>query len=760
MKYVHIDIGNINTPVAGAGYIDVTQYAFFNDGKISEKREGRSLVVRMSYSGNLTFHHLMYDAVRTLISNNQYKVGVRFYDDATLIFEGEINLRTEYDTDIGLTNHDVSVIDRYTTLINGGDSDVNVIDTKPVVFNKIERDEVIIEEFWSNLSFGIKQYDHHSSYNCGSSVTSVIQNDGIRTILLNTNGLGLNPGDVPGDYGWQDFRTNYIRSSCVLINPGTYSHIIQYYTLWKREIKFTKDIAGEAVVLPSVDGWKNLGPVTLNGEDYHKFGRVPYSGYITFQYSATTQDSGYSQRDISAFGTYVTLTRNRFFKDVIKYLAERIDPTIEFEDNETPSTTDSFYWLKTYEPTSGEFPFKYLTCGQISDVILNDQQLEKSNGATKFILRFNDLMKFVYEKFRLNWYLEDRSGTYYFIFKHDSEISYSQGAAAEHDQTNLLGHNWTINRGGIQYDDEYKYGRLKRKTIAFNTDHVGADIIVNSLQNIFHDTEIQLNNGFTDIWDILENPSRYPETDNSGFVLFSTDRSAGSELLTSITNQAGSYDVVVYGAGSLQLEVSSAPFPSARADSNDISGIPGSNKIKITLVASLTSGTMPGIRVVEQGGVTTDYTLSAGSNTIYHTLDEDFTSDQSFYVQFRNPSGQSTVFTCVSLSIKHVIYETRKVTGALTGEQQMNADLSIANMDVDAYLYQMPGKNLTVNGDVVNVDDSRLQTDRLYNEFITPIYQTEKIDFQKSIKTDAGQLVPDEVTISMKDDFATIKGRL
>ena len=72
-----------------------------------------------------------------------------------------------------------------------------------------------------------------------------------------------------------------------------------------------------------------------------------------------------------------------------------------------------------------------------------------------------------------NYYIEDRSGTNYFILKHRSESNTSAGTI---DLYNHLEENWADKNNVVEYEDA-EYNKLRSERMAGSIDFIGQDIL-------------------------------------------------------------------------------------------------------------------------------------------------------------------------------------------------------------------------------------------------------------------------------------------
>ena len=128
-------------------------------------------------------------------------------------------------------------------------------------------------------------------------------------------------------------------------------------------------------------------------------------------------------------GHSYSFPRWRFLKDVIEYIVGEIDSTIAFDS--TGTATDSFYFMNSYVSESWKFDvtgtaypntaystaLNYQILVPLPNAISDARGAEKTNAQSVSNTSFNAIISEL-KRDGYRWYLDNRSGTNYFILTH------------------------------------------------------------------------------------------------------------------------------------------------------------------------------------------------------------------------------------------------------------------------------------------------------------------------------------------------------
>ena len=219
-------------------------------------------------------------------------------------------------------------------------------------------------------------------------------------------------------------------------------------------------------------------------------------------------------------GSQLRYTRMRLFTDVIEYIVGKIDSSILFDA--TGTATDSFYYFKTFESetcmegaSSSNKPFENIGIMQITDAIPLATGVEKADGATTGYLTFSQIMDYL-SSLGFYWTLEERTTNTYFVLKHFTEISNSNGSI---NLDNYKGKDFTKWTQNVRFDD-VKFGKIKDEN---NGGSLGFKNINLDFPNLTNSKNLILSNStfITDIDDIRKKrEAKYNEESTEQFALF------------------------------------------------------------------------------------------------------------------------------------------------------------------------------------------------------------------------------------------------
>lgn len=511
-------------------------------------------------------------------------------------------------------------------------------------------------------------------------------------------------------------------------------------TYYARQEKRVKDFIADELI--GTDGWVLLTdhgddtktivrdwtpyyPVAVTGDFVFNIGLItdPPPGFAFIEFhvllgNVFLDETAYYNLDPSE-----TYTRARKLFDIIEYLVGEIDGTIVFDNTET--STDSFFYFKDYSNPDAQDSLTELMVTQITDFILNDAGDEKDEPATIANITFEKVLNFIKNRFYVWWELEDRSGTFYFVFKHWTERSFSSGI--DFADFSYFGTNWSAGKEQYEYEQNKLWKFRKRQELSSNVDFVGLDLeLLDVNSEVVRD--VQFGTFFTDIWDIQNNPSKYPDNSINQFVLAATKReSQGNDLITGITNSVTSpYETFSFAAGVLTCINSSG---SGLCTSDPISFERG-DALVFTFDLIDNGGQIP---TLSFDGV--NYFPIVGSNVIYT---KPVRNNQSRPFSFSNGAGADWVIGSVTiLEAKKYFYNVLKSTGAISGESVANVTVGIGNTDAE-HLAKIPLSEINVNGSDISLAANKLEKIKKIIPVAAPVINFADFDFFETINTDLG----------------------
>ncbi len=545
-------------------------------------------------------------------------------------------------------------------------------------------------------------------------------------------------------------------------------------------------------LIEDIDGWTYVAPVNPNGTynisrdwTYSNYGtpvistdwgtyqqfqsaqsRTINNDYIQgmythiFEYLAASTYNQVGVDNFAYYPSYTQHTRCLDFISVIKYLIGQVDSSTQFEDAAIPASTDSFYYLKTFTDPDTNTPLSDLHISLISDFILNDDFSETDTPSTKSSITLKKIFDYLKAKYSIYWELENRSGTYYFIFKHYTEVNKITGRNP--DLTNHYYINWSSDKKQYEYDRGKIYKRLKRNELASNVDFVGLDVIINEFE-VLNTLDLTYSVFFVDLLDMQINRGTYPASSTSQYAMMSTiveqeitnifssdnnfTNTAGLQgfetfSFTQTTQTMAAINIVGNNGIAVQSNISSLPAAFGKIITGDVL------EVEYTLI--MNSGTNPEIVI---DGVT--YPLTIGNNT-FSTNAMGYLPDTRFIVQ-----ANGITATDFSLTFNHVYITRTKVlqsTGAITDLTLSNAALSLANAD-NNNLSKLPSLDVNINGSNVTLSADNLDKIRNMTDIKAPLMYFDRWFFEDLVITSLGNA--ELVSIDQKNDnsLATIKLR-
>ena len=110
------------------------------------------------------------------------------------------------------------------------------------------------------------------------------------------------------------------------------------------------------------------------------------------------------------------------------------------------------------------------------------------------------------------------------------------------------------------------------------------------------------------------------------------------------------------------------------------------------------------------------------------------------------------------MSIERYIYACRLAEGALTGAQVANAELSVANLDETHAQYELPYREVYINGTLRTLTDLQLLKSR-EQSVMCPLHKPSKVNPYQLYTTNKGSLEFDTLKIPLNGSMPEITGR-
>jgi len=750
-KIMKLNIGNIDTPVIDGGWVDVTPYLLnIDDLDITRKAIEDEIYWIDEFSGSPQFKPDVFNAIKTLFDQYNYKFGIKIFE-TTETFEGYYFIQT-LDEGPSIIKGRIEAIDAYAEILRNLDNAQNILQTVPRVLNTVDK-KAVIEQVSCEKTFSYPTEQD----SCAANVVNMLDAGFFNTQTRATSCIDA----FPSAKGWIEYQSNYDRQGCSeddTMIPVIYTHIFKVITTWKRQIIYTLDIGGEK---NPPDGYIDLNEsVVINGKDYHKYAKVPYSAidstdFANFIVTGVTINYAYWTLDISSYDDSVEYTRNRLLTDVLKFLIGFADSSLTFEDtqpllqhstspyDETVQATDSFYYLKTKE-VGPEYPLRYLTLAGISDIDLSEGD-EKDTPATICNLNLAEIFEFIKTQFKIYWKITSSK----FFLKHITEVfnTFSQGSNPEQDLTTFQGGAWSANVKKYRIITDDKYNRLKRVVTAFEIDHQGVDMLFPKLDGVFDKTkEFQLSKIFTDVWGVQNVPGSYPVNSANQLVMFATTTTTGSNKITEMLNSG--YTTFNYDHPTTTITAILTGGGLGATTLSNVLDVAKGALVRVNINMALNNGVMPYLNFYGQ-----DFNLIGGDNIFYVQL-----TQTSEVIRLKNNTGEATNFTAI-LTVVQVKYRTLETEGALSGQNTANALISVSGCDENYLQHEMPVKEGRINEEDITFANNQLQFDKELIEIRCPIKDQTKVPFDELVRTEAGDLIPVSLKVPLNNEHATFIGR-
>jgi len=731
-----LDIGSWTTPIVGNGYVEANP--LYNTSGLDSSLQDNEIFFRTKFNGTLEFHGDQWDVLNTLKANYK-KIDIKIYRDSLEIAEGNLNMLGMWDNDNKVCKLKVEILDEYSDIIENYSTIYNVLQANPIL-----KCRVFNERNYEYLSDTIQTTLNLTVY---SSVNFDIPHSGDNA-TTNPTAVGS-----PPDATWGFYRVNY---TCTKINTPV-------FPIYPLDFDIDRTFIREILYVPYLGTEYNepdatytyIEDVTIGGKSFRKYGRPPQTD--------TWVNSGMQTKKFLLIDYYIHWINNsntytdtlyldypncRLLQDVIEYIVGEIDSSILFD-------SDSFTYLEN------NIDLTNVMISGISDIVLNESGQVESDQSTLLNMSFEQLFNYLKQAWKLYWELEEISGSYYFRIKHRSEVLYTLGAEPGNDLTDFKGKNWTRGKSNYQYKGE-KYSRTKRNAIGLNADFLGTDIIIPSLENVIPNTqEITYGEFFTDIWDIQNNGQRYPDNIDK-FVALSTERLDTTDKTTQAVNK--SWDSFTSYTGSNLGSFDATKSTAGRKYSiNDYGAVSSGDVIKLSFNCVFLGGSKLYVVVIsDENDLTfskisqTETTNLTGDNEMYLRIDEDSATS---YIAFWSSMTDNVNVKVRDVDMRNYNFQLREETGALTGLDVANAELSIANLDAGHGQYEIEGTPALINLVSTPLTDIQLDKDRQQQEIDVPLHLNE-IDVKSLVKTDLSEIEPTKIQIFFNKKFSIITGKL
>ncbi|MDT8303087.1 MAG: hypothetical protein RQ760_16530 [Sedimentisphaerales bacterium] len=710
MYSFQLNIGSLTSPSVGGGWVDVSP--IFGTASINKSVEDQQIFARVKLDGQIKFKGDDFQALNILrLTYAKCDIRVRHTVPgslATTIFTGELNLWGDYEEN--KCSLKVEANDDYAELLTGKTKKVNVLN-EPAIKCDIEPSYNRLVFYETNVPQSSLWFTHNpASY----SIETYAREE---TVLSDHIADGLD-----GTGGWA---------------------IIETYANGTKKLARTWEDGGFDTPIVTDFTYQDLpaDPGYLLNSQYNVGG---YRVTLTAAYEILVMDVdlwrlAWLKDEVYYPTATITYSRFRDLRGVIKYIVNKFDSSIQFDD-------DSWTYLDTHEDLN------YLLIANVSDLI-PAAGVEKTDEQEFGYLTFDKLMEMLREKLRLYWKIESVGGVPYFRTKHRSEVLYTAGAI---DLTAYNGFDWC--RDVWSYVDLDIYNRYEREVEAKNIDFLGTDILVPSLDNIAETKVRGDEKWYFDIWDIISRGSDiYPADKDDEFCMIAAApiETDGNELLTEFINSATlPYASFSYSGGILTTTATSTSL----CNSNEFATIKG-YLYKITANLTAYTGNAPVIRSSSPDvsfyfrPTKESVTLSSGENTFYAVASA-ATATATLSIQ---QSGAGS-FTIEDLSIERYIYNCRIETGALSGMPYANAELSVANLDDGHGQYELPDTPATINLTSTVLTSVQLLKNKEQTVQVG-IHNPDDIDEEELYTTNKGTLEFRSLKIPLSGGIPEITGR-
>jgi hypothetical protein len=466
---------------------------------LQRQKQGDDQFGRLEISGTFKFVGDDYDRIIDFIDTwGHNELGMLVYQNGTLLGLTTFNTKQIIDRSRSQYIFNVKVLDEYENFVSKGDLQYNILNT-PYTSRSLKITTSAIREVVTKTIFN-------------RSVAGVFDVP-TATVEVNLNILGLYYSFEIGDSytNWTMIYNNYTHTGASGLNifiNGTAEFVSE---------KIYGSYNGGDAQPPTGSGW-----VYVKDEQFGNITAPLYRRPIQEidVITSTNTFTNYGGVDYRLFNyrnsnaidlSFITITYQKITRrvdNIIEYIVGEINSSIQFDS--TGTINDSFYSFKTWigdiDNTANIYDTNktfnnFLIC-QLTDIIPDssvDPPIQKSDPATLGLLSFNDLMEWL-KTYGFYWYLENRSGTYYFRILHKKDIELLD---LNPDLRNWFGYNYTNLLPPIEYD-KGEYSRLVNKQKTTNFELKGVDILFYLVQED-KNKDISSSIFYTDLTDIINN---------------------------------------------------------------------------------------------------------------------------------------------------------------------------------------------------------------------------------------------------------------
>lgn len=772
MKRIWADISDLDNPVKDGNFIEITKYTFYNETEISEKVNKGFIFPLLTFNGNLEFYGKMYRAVRDLIQEGEFFINIKVYEETDLAFSGRLSLRNTLNPANQTSSNELVAETIYDDLLREYDTEYNILNVTAIYkIASIEADryefmeDAIIDEPATNYD----PIPNHIAYISGPLMS-------IPTLFGSTPSGASWVGNTDPTSKWSIYQLTL--EPIQRLFEKTQTKFIRKFT---REFRLELYIGNEIQNVPS-DPWVFSENVTVDDILFAKFIKevelfAPWfnSTIGTLQalpgITATIGQLFYKSNVFPPSSTIEDLyTRARTLTDTVKYMVNKADPSILFDETGDPPVNsiggDSFSYLKTFTDSFfGINTIKNILLEQITDAILEDDGggglVEKEDKATIGLLTMGRLFSFFRDFMKLDWYLEKRGNDVYFMFRHESEQDKIVGITPQHNFKTFKNNNWSDGFLEYVHEDSDKFSRVKFEVpISLNADFLNQTGNFEQLKDTAkNEITVKTDYFHFDLEDSQIRRELYPEANNQ-FMMFATIPKDGDNLITGFTGF--NVDSFNYAAGVLDVIIVPEPATGIVYSNGitDIGELSAGKTIKISFTVNTLTGHLNGLQIFIQEDTTILIdTISAGSGaySYEYTVSDGFTSESPLSLRFVSPANTAGTYQISNIVLTAQKYEVIRGIGLKSNSQYMNSPLSIANLVENHWTYKLPANQFDFNGSVTTYANSRLIRDRNMVIIFVPIYKNGAFNFNQLIDTDAGEAEIIEAKHPMINGFAKIK---
>lgn len=466
--------------------INGTQKTQINPGgdwKIKPTREDNSVGFRFKFSGSIVLTDRDFDVVRAVELTDKFK---KLYIEIWREVDGFYRkfwsgYFTPFTCNWNLHNSTVeftpTVIDDYTSLIEGFEVEKNILDIEYTTDNPSAVDNVTT--FHATGLGQMEVFELQAQYPGGQLVGFV--------------GAGLLQWDA--QHGAYDNWILYKSDFSLNLGVWTGTHTII------RMVIYTADADGLAVP-PSTGTWIEIEAVDYAGVPCHKYMRLYSETRAIFD---TLPE--YITTPTTVLGTLVLKgskhTRGRWVEDILQFFLDDFQLILK-----------SYFFQSTVNPVTHEpeNQTKFMQMEQKSDA----KDADSTEPATNGFIKFSELIADLCVTFDLRWWIDGS----YFRIEHVSNLP-------ETNDVDATAYSGNYNARAYTYDSD---NIPRRQTLKFmdgseDIDFSGLPIVYDapntSGRSTDNTTELRVSNFTTDLGKIISEPA---QISNNGFLLVSVEK--------------------------------------------------------------------------------------------------------------------------------------------------------------------------------------------------------------------------------------------